>query len=675
MFATPQVAELTCLSVQPNGNIEITWTEVTNFGASFDSYEIFASTNTAGPFTSIQSVPDVTTTSYTTTGYDGNTGTVYFYVETNSAIETNSQSVTLNSIFLTLNNAGDGIANLSWNKMHTPDVYSPTTYSIYREYPTGTWISIGSTTYGNENFTHINSEICNNPEIVNYRVDVENPALCASQSNIKGDLFANDIVPINAEFTNVTVEHSSGSGDVLISWNPSPSLDVIGYIIYYNHPQTGWGELVTVFGINTTSYTHIGGGNDASAEYSISAMDFCNSYPSLTTGTISTVRVWASKYPIDPSIPDECKPHTLLEWNLNILPSGVSKYNVYCSDNGGNSYYFLAEVNSDISEYIDERSLDPTKTYFYYIDAVSNDGYTSSSNFITANPGTTLSIGYIYANHASITDYNKVELSFTVDTTSRMKEFQLLRSEYIDDAYSTIATFDNSEKYITYYDNIDIDNDIYHYKLTAVNICDDVPDTSNITTNIVNRAFSEGILQHRIEWSEYFEFPGNIKKYDIYQVIDNETPTLLTSVSSDIQSYHIDNMDINHYGLEGDFCYYVEAIEDSYHPMGMKDTSRSNISCVAEQHHLYLPTAFTPDGDGINDKFIPGIAYPSHNKFLFQVYNKWGEVIYESTSPLEGWDGTVNGTYAQPAVYAYLLRFFTAKNELVEKRSTFTLVR
>jgi gliding motility-associated-like protein len=70
---------------------------------------------------------------------------------------------------------------------------------------------------------------------------------------------------------------------------------------------------------------------------------------------------------------------------------------------------------------------------------------------------------------------------------------------------------------------------------------------------------------------------------------------------------------------------------------------------------VYIPNAFTPNGDGTNEELTI-----SHNECLqldhFWVFDKWGTVIFETTNPsTEFWDGTYNGSPAQQDVYTYRL--------------------
>lgn len=68
------------------------------------------------------------------------------------------------------------------------------------------------------------------------------------------------------------------------------------------------------------------------------------------------------------------------------------------------------------------------------------------------------------------------------------------------------------------------------------------------------------------------------------------------------------------------------------------------------------PTAFSPDGDGTNERFKLIFDCPPET-FLIRVYDRWGEIVYESLNANEGWDGMVNGNPAPTDVYIWQATF------------------
>lgn len=89
-------------------------------------------------------------------------------------------------------------------------------------------------------------------------------------------------------------------------------------------------------------------------------------------------------------------------------------------------------------------------------------------------------------------------------------------------------------------------------------------------------------------------------------------------------------------------------------PFGCSDTICKLIE-IESQVLLYVPTAFTPDDDGVNDVFVPVISGVEQDDFVFRVFNRWGEVIFETTIIGEGWQGNYvrNDFFVQNEVYTW----------------------
>ena len=69
--------------------------------------------------------------------------------------------------------------------------------------------------------------------------------------------------------------------------------------------------------------------------------------------------------------------------------------------------------------------------------------------------------------------------------------------------------------------------------------------------------------------------------------------------------------------------------------------------------NIFVPNAFSPNGDGENDVlFVRG---NNVTEMLFQVFNRWGEKVFESTRLQDGWDGIYNDKNVDPAVFVYHL--------------------
>jgi len=91
---------------------------------------------------------------------------------------------------------------------------------------------------------------------------------------------------------------------------------------------------------------------------------------------------------------------------------------------------------------------------------------------------------------------------------------------------------------------------------------------------------------------------------------------------------------------------------------------------------FYAPTAFSPDKDGKNETFLVFGNGINLNTFELFVFDRWGEVIFESTNMEQGWDGKVKGGKIAPVgVYTWLVKFRDFKGVMHEKSGSVTVVR
>ncbi len=89
---------------------------------------------------------------------------------------------------------------------------------------------------------------------------------------------------------------------------------------------------------------------------------------------------------------------------------------------------------------------------------------------------------------------------------------------------------------------------------------------------------------------------------------------------------------------------------------------------------IYVPTGFTPNNDGKNDKFTPfPVGIKSYN--YFRVFNRWGQLIFSTTRLNDGWDGKISGREQPTGVYVWMIEGLSKDNKVVTKKGTVTLIR
>jgi gliding motility-associated-like protein len=77
----------------------------------------------------------------------------------------------------------------------------------------------------------------------------------------------------------------------------------------------------------------------------------------------------------------------------------------------------------------------------------------------------------------------------------------------------------------------------------------------------------------------------------------------------------------------------------------------SNVTEVTPYMSIYIPNSFTPNGDGLNDTF--GVYGEAIQGFRIQVFNRWGQMIFESTDVNLRWNGIYDGQQVPQGSYVY----------------------
>lgn len=96
---------------------------------------------------------------------------------------------------------------------------------------------------------------------------------------------------------------------------------------------------------------------------------------------------------------------------------------------------------------------------------------------------------------------------------------------------------------------------------------------------------------------------------------------------------------------------------------------------VTFNNSLYIPTAFTPNGDGVNDRFV--VKARGVVVYNIRIFNRWGQEVFSSNNVSDHWDGKFKDQLQPGGVYVYFVTysFYGEKNEALMQKGTLTLVR
>ena len=121
--------------------------------------------------------------------------------------------------------------------------------------------------------------------------------------------------------------------------------------------------------------------------------------------------------------------------------------------------------------------------------------------------------------------------------------------------------------------------------------------------------------------------------------------------------------------VTSDVTYHIVATT----PAGCRGDGKVTVK-VYNGPEIYVPTGFTPNNDGKNDKFKPftvGIT----NLNYFRVYNRWGQLIFTTGKLNDGWDGRVTGSEQPAGTYIWMVQGVARNGKVITKKGTVTLIR
>ncbi len=109
--------------------------------------------------------------------------------------------------------------------------------------------------------------------------------------------------------------------------------------------------------------------------------------------------------------------------------------------------------------------------------------------------------------------------------------------------------------------------------------------------------------------------------------------------------------------------YTIEMI--AFNELGCSDTIRKEL-VIKDVINIFIPSSFTPDGDGINDVWrVEGTGFVGQN-FELVILNRWGQPVFQSNDPEVPWLGDMqgNGYYSQDSLYFYILKVQDIENDV-----------
>ena len=109
---------------------------------------------------------------------------------------------------------------------------------------------------------------------------------------------------------------------------------------------------------------------------------------------------------------------------------------------------------------------------------------------------------------------------------------------------------------------------------------------------------------------------------------------------------------------------------------GCIDTDDAIVTIEIDCGELFIPTAFSPNGDAVNSSFRIKIKPDCVKELNLKVFDRWGEVVFETTSPDGSWDGKFKGKELDSGVFVYVLEIMLdTDTELQKFKGNLTLIK
>jgi gliding motility-associated-like protein len=265
----------------------------------------------------------------------------------------------------------------------------------------------------------------------------------------------------------------------------------------------------------------------------------------------------------------------------------------------------------------------------------------------------------INLNYVTVEDSNsaKIDWNYTDDA----KLYEVYRSTNKQD-WKKVTSIDGFQKNEYLNQPITTSNQQYFYKVIAFDTCLKTIE-SNIGSTIVLKGKNFDNEFAVIEWSPYENWVNGIDRYEIQVLegIDNWVPIA--------QEQNTNYKDLNFTdGANLTKCYRIEAFENN-----SPFSSKSNKICLPVAPMLWIPNAFTPNNDLLNDTFK--VTTLGIEKLKISIFNSIGEEIYNSTNVDFTWDGTYKNKPVPEGAYIYLIQAIGTDKKIKFFRGSISLLR
>jgi gliding motility-associated-like protein len=366
----------------------------------------------------------------------------------------------------------------------------------------------------------------------------------------------------------------------------------------------------------------------------------------------------------------------LVTWNsYSGWPAGSYRYQVYRSSAYGGPYFLHANFKTGDTAFVDLQLCDTG--YYYYVEAIQSvTGFVSRSNIDFNRPPFFKPV--VPAELVRATVINDRDILVEWDTVSASTDNK--ESFSIDrlDPTGALINLGTSNSNFFIDRNVDVHARNYTYRVQMKDYCGNTSPESNIGRSIYLTVTREDEINYaeRLAWTSYGYWSNSVQSYEVEYYDPRTGVYQVIALVPGTDTSYLDKR--FHKTDSASFCYRVKAIE-AVQPV--PDTSVSNMACVMLPPRLYIPNAFSPNNDGVNDVFyaqgvfLQNLTGHPLVDYSLKIYDRWGGLVFESDDIHKGWDGTIDGVLAEIGVYIYDVHAMGFNKQRFNYRGTLQLIR
>lgn len=366
----------------------------------------------------------------------------------------------------------------------------------------------------------------------------------------------------------------------------------------------------------------------------------------------------------------------LLNWSPYIGWDQVESYAIHTYSPTSDNWTFLSSVDGQTLNYTDSITSCATDR-IYKVLAFEQGGYneTSYSDTAQATP--------LYGFHVPVPEVWRVTVED--DAWVLLEWIQQGKSVHPIQAVELVKQGGNSdykhwgmkspERKDTTDLNVEVDDRSYMYQLRAMDTCMNwSPWSTYGKTMVLHSTFDTEKMQPVLIWSRYGYWNEGVSHYLIEKRMPDGSFAVIGQRMGGTDTTFVDETAFEQ--CSPDFCYRITAVRnqpDNFPDSTHDVVSHSNVDCAMVQSHLYAPNAFTMNEDGLNETFQPVGMFISD--YHLKIYNRWGELLFETDNCMEGWHGGYQGKDCPMGVYLYIINARGADQQSFNLHGTVHLLR